>query len=155
MGVTAASGMVGVKSLADHTEPDQAKYHLKTVKDLLKQATNGDVECKWHRLLPNNRTEYILTLNSFDHETKIREAVIALKFPWAVERTEDLGRRDNPNSLMGGEETGFPTLLIVRKALYKPQTSPFCMVLSGITIAVVALFVLIVLYWLFHLMSRS
>jgi hypothetical protein len=148
-----ANGMVGVKDLTDHAEPDQINRYHKIVDALLEEATGGKVKRVRSIIVANEHSVHILSLNSFDYETKIRDAVAALKFPWTVERSDDRGLRENPNSLEGRFETGFPTLMIVRRALYRPQTHSCVIGLAGFLIVFVFVFASSLLYWMFALVS--
>lgn len=153
--VSEVYGTIGVKTdISDLGDQRESKRIRATVDDILKQATEGRVQVKTTRFIPNERFEHVLTLNSLEYATQLREAVDARKFPWALEHSEDRGVRENPNSLTGEGEAGFPTYVIVREALYKPKMHPCWFALRASGTALLAVVIATAVYWLSGIMSR-
>lgn len=149
-----ASGSAEPVRLTDHVLPTEAYKHAAVVEKLLREVTKGAVEVVSTRLLAHDRTEFVLSLNSFDHETALRAGVAELRFPWSIEKSDSLGKRHNPNALAGVGEAGYPTLVIVRQGLYEPLTRPCTIILAVATAAFLVAFALSALYWLWDLYTR-
>ncbi len=142
-----------VHTLRDNSLADIPKYE-RAVRVAISEITDGNVQYICFK--PKIReTRFILSRNSLQYERLLVEKIPEkLGKLYSVEHSDYEGEEHNERSL-SGKTTGLPTMVIVRRARYKPLTSTWCM---SFRIAGVGVFILLcayILYWAIMLPPKA